>query len=519
MRTAIAVIAALTIGIFPAAAFATVPGQNGKIAFEGGPTSSPDIFTVNTNGTGLTQLTADGAADPAWSPDGTKLAFDSAPGTPASIWTMNADGSAKTQITTGTGAYEDLYPAWSSDGTRIAFVRQSRVAGGCSQIYAVAPDGTNGTALSPGPQCQQQDLDWSPDGTMLAYSAFDDALGTRGLYVANADNSTATEIRPDGRSPTWSPGGIWIAYSVGAPPNEPGGILRTTPDGQHQGPSNPDRYLDKEPDWSPDGARMVYVHYGDELASMNDAGLENNTFPGSQGYTYGHDPDWQPVPPGPGPPGYPRPKGATPLSVSLVPAFDQCSASNRSHGAPLSFGSCSPPVQSSGTLTVGTPDANGQAAQSIGRATLKAMPGDPTNSVDEADARLTTSITDVRCRAGGIPGCDAPLGDYVGALREMFALTITDNYNGGLGTESATGSFPSYQPPLEIILPCTATPGTEGAVCAVDTTADALVPGAIKEGVRTSWQLGRIEVWDSGEDGSPYSDDNTLFAVQGLFVP
>jgi hypothetical protein len=58
-----------------------------------------------------------------------------------------------------------------------------------------------------------------------------------------------------------------------------------------------------------------------------------------------------------------------------------------------------------------------------------------------------------------------------------------------------------------------------GATCSLDTTAEAITPGLIKEGVRTTWELGRIEVWDAGEDGSPLTDDNTLFAVQGIFVP
>ena len=54
---------------------------------------------------------------------------------------------------------------------------------------------------------------------------------------------------------------------------------------------------------------------------------------------------------------YPRPKGATPLRVSLVPAFTECTAPNRTHAAPLSFSSCHPPTQTSTAATVGTPDA------------------------------------------------------------------------------------------------------------------------------------------------------------------
>src|SRR5687767_9880926 len=63
---------------------------------------------------------------------------------------------------------------------------------------------------------------------------------------------------------------------------------------------------------------------------------------------------------------HPRPQGATPLRVPLVPAFNQCGATNRTHGPPLAFPSCNPPVPSSNFVTVGTPDANGAPAKSQG---------------------------------------------------------------------------------------------------------------------------------------------------------
>ena len=59
-----------------------------------------------------------------------------------------------------------------------------------------------------------------------------------------------------------------------------------------------------------------------------------------------------------------RPKGATPFRVPTVPAFKGCltGSANDTHGAPLAFPSCNPPVQTSSFLTVGTPDANGAHA-------------------------------------------------------------------------------------------------------------------------------------------------------------
>ena len=55
--------------------------------------------------------------------------------------------------------------------------------------------------------------------------------------------------------------------------------------------------------------------------------------------------------------GYPRPKGATPLRVSLVPAYEECSAPNRTHGAPLVSPSCNPPSRAPATSPSARPTA------------------------------------------------------------------------------------------------------------------------------------------------------------------
>jgi hypothetical protein len=70
-------------------------------------------------------------------------------------------------------------------------------------------------------------------------------------------------------------------------------------------------------------------------------------------------------------------------------------------------------------------------------------------------------------------------------------------------------------------IPCTPDPAANiGSDCSISTTADTLVPGTIKESLRTIWQIGRVRVDDAGPDGNPdTAADNTVFAVQGLFVP
>src|SRR3954454_23826773 len=68
-----------------------------------------------------------------------------------------------------------------------------------------------------------------------------------------------------------------------------------------------------------------------------------------------------------------RPKGATPTRVSLVPAFEPCTVPNRTHAPPLAFGSCNPPLQSSLSAPIGTPDVNGAAAMAAGSSLFKTV--------------------------------------------------------------------------------------------------------------------------------------------------
>ena len=72
-----------------------------KIAFSAsgvGGDMNTEIFVVNTDDTGLQQLTANAGdnAYPAWSPDGTKIAFTSTRTRIEQVWVMNADGSGQT---------------------------------------------------------------------------------------------------------------------------------------------------------------------------------------------------------------------------------------------------------------------------------------------------------------------------------------------------------------------------------------------------------------------------------------
>jgi WD40-like Beta Propeller Repeat len=262
-------------------------------------------------------------------------------------------------------------------------------------------------------------------------------------------------------------------------------------------------YDDLDPAWSPDGTKIVFKSMRNgagEIYVMNADGTSQTrltTHPNPDQY-----PDWQPVAvPG----GYPRPRSASPLSVSLVPAYKQCAVPNRTHGAPLAFGSCNPPAQESSALTLGTPDANGLAAASAGFAKYSVIVGVP-GGVDDADVRFRFQLTDVRQQG--------TLADYTGELQVTALVRITDRLG---GPASEAGTVTEHEHGLTI--PCAATGGGEGATCSATTTFDAVVPGTIKEGKRAVWQLGQVRVNDGGPDGLASTTPNTLFAVQGVFVP
>jgi hypothetical protein len=198
-------------------------------------------------------------------------------------------------------------------------------------------------------------------------------------------------------------------------------------------------------------------------------------------------------------PGCPRPKGATPTRAALAPAYKPCTAANRTHGSPLAFGSCSPPTQVSDFLTVGSPDSNSAAANSIGSITIQTLPS--------GDVQFNAALTDVRRKSD--------LTDYTGELQAQLPLRITDKTNGPSLADPATGDTA-----LSFAIPCTATAATNaGSTCSITTTANSIAPGAVVAGARAVWEVQAVKVLDGGADGVASTADNTLFADQAVFVP
>jgi len=334
-----------------------------------------------------------------------------------------------------------------------------------------SPDGTGLTPVTTG----NYDFEpsWSPDGSKLAFARFTGYVGTcpyscyaiDDIFTVNADGTGVTQLTDE--APNYA----------------------------------------REPTWSPDGKNIAFVKFSS--TGTSDIWTMNADGSGQTSVTNDAPPDrvpsWGRVPPG-----YPRPKGATPVRVSLAVAYKACTAPNESHGGPLQVGSCNPPAQASQFLTVGTQDANGAPANSTGSLRMDVFNCPACASAITEDVRIRFSLTDVRDAAD--------LSDYRKDIETRTMLRITDRASGPSANEKAT----LQDLPFSFAVPCTGTSDkTTGSSCTLITSVEGLLPGAIKQdgNNRAIWELGQVQVYDGGAHGVAGASDATLFMDEGLFVP
>lgn len=145
---------------------------------------------------------------PRWSPDGSKIAFTSNVSGNAELYTVNSDGSDLKQLTFNRAI--ETSPSWNSRSGQIAFTSDRS---GSPMIYIMNDDGTNETRLTYVGEYNESAA-WSPDGSKLAYVSrsginFD-------IYVVNMANNVVTRLtQGEGSSenPCWAPDSRHIAFA------------------------------------------------------------------------------------------------------------------------------------------------------------------------------------------------------------------------------------------------------------------------------------------------------------------
>jgi hypothetical protein len=212
-------------------------------------------------------------------------------------------------------------------------------------------------------------------------------------------------------------------------------------------------------------------------------------------------------------PNYPRPGGATPLRVPLVPVFAACTSPNSNHAPPLDYPSCTPATLESSLLTTSN------QGKGSGIARLDAVLGNPATPEDEADMRIIVSTTDIRRTSDG--------SDYPGQLVFAVGLRITDRANSSFETTPGTVQDSRFDVPISCGLTAD---DTIGSTCNLNLSTDVIVPGFIKEGRRTVISTFDLKLLDAGADSSITppsgtcpptcgSGDEKPFLTQGVFAP
>ncbi|MBN2388184.1 MAG: PD40 domain-containing protein [Anaerolineales bacterium] len=252
----------------PTATATLPPSPLGQIAYGTDRDGDWQVMVMNADGSNEISLTA-GYGDysrPAWSPDGNRLALRMEISMHSGIAVMDINlqdglpvGSPPTELVQ---IFADG-PRWSPDGTQLAYVASEGNSGW--RIYTI-PAGGGIPSLVPNVPPGARDVDWSPDGARLVFTAYSDQNQVTDIYVINLDGSGLTQlthtpnIHEDG--PTWSPDGSRIAYSAVSRGDEPLGdrnlyIMNSNGSDPVQVTDDPADEFD--PAWSPEGNRLAFT--------------------------------------------------------------------------------------------------------------------------------------------------------------------------------------------------------------------------------------------------------------------
>ncbi len=258
------------------------------------PDANAEIFLMNADGTGKTQLTDQPGRlyGPAFSPDATKIAFYThLTNQTWSFYLMNADGTNIQRLTSALNTL-DWSPDWSTDGSQLVFARSYSSPTWRSEIWVMNADGSNLHRLG---NVEGQGADWSPDGSKITY--FNYVEGGGDIWIMNSNGSNPVKLTTN-PSEDW-----WPKFSLDGSKI----ALQSKRDGNHEiyvmnsDGSSPIRLTnnsadDEDPNWSPDSTKIAFISMRDghyEIYTMNKDGSNQTRVTTTNGHAI--DPDWKPI--------------------------------------------------------------------------------------------------------------------------------------------------------------------------------------------------------------------------------
>jgi dipeptidyl aminopeptidase/acylaminoacyl peptidase len=249
-----------------------------EAAFSWNRSGSFEIFSAPLDGERIFQLTEanERSVSPRWSPDAKQLAFmrDRGGDERFDIWLVDRDGEHERNLTSEPGVmHRDI--EWSPDGTKLAYTANALGKDKGFAIHVI--DVTTGAkrALTDGARDDFQPR-WSPDGTLLLFwSRREDVRTNADLYVVAAGGGEATRLETrggiDGESidPRWSPDGTRISFTTDTRGRHE--VALATYAEREIG--RVERMTDSIHDeygavWRPDGRALVYLHNEDAAVSL-----------------------------------------------------------------------------------------------------------------------------------------------------------------------------------------------------------------------------------------------------------